>query len=221
EALANDRLFRAPTAAETLKRILESAPRPLGHVAPAIDEVLRRALATDREARYPSAIAFGTALRDAAEANRLLASADRVGSCVRDLLAAELDERRRAIRARAEPSSITRRSAPRQAREETEILDEPTQAVPRPRPRLFLLGIFALIALALAVVYADMRPRPTTLAVGLPEVEITPSAEVEAPEVKVSATAEPVPAPPPVISKPRAVPKPTPSTAPTFDPNPY
>jgi serine/threonine-protein kinase len=65
EMLAGDRLFRAPTDKETLERVTACVIPPLGNVPPAVETVLRRALARDPANRFPNARAFHEALVDA------------------------------------------------------------------------------------------------------------------------------------------------------------
>ena len=74
ELLAGERPFKADDVTAILYKIVNEEPRlpelgALGELGPRLAETLRRALAKDVEARYPSASAFGDALRAIHEAS--------------------------------------------------------------------------------------------------------------------------------------------------------
>ena len=93
EALTSRRLFAGQDVAETLGRIASGkveAPslfRP--EIPPALDAVLLRALASEREQRFPTAIAFAEAIEGAVQ----VASAREIGAWVESNAALGLDER--------------------------------------------------------------------------------------------------------------------------------
>jgi len=98
EALANRRLFKGTDELDTMRRILSLEPTPpLGEVVsidPTVGAVIARGLARDPSKRFPTARSFGDALEKAARDAELLATPTEVSTAVRELLAAELQERR-------------------------------------------------------------------------------------------------------------------------------
>ncbi len=83
EALTGRRLFYAESEAQTVYALLERPivkPSAVAEVPPAVDEVVMRALAREREARYESA----SAMADAIEASSTLASRGDVAAWVND-----------------------------------------------------------------------------------------------------------------------------------------
>jgi serine/threonine-protein kinase len=101
EALAGTHLFRAGGDGETLQRVLACQVPRLAVVktelAP-LDAVVAKALARDPDARYASAEAFGEALERAAAPHAFVATHLSVGRFVREVVGAQLEERRRLVR---------------------------------------------------------------------------------------------------------------------------
>lgn len=100
-ALTGKHPFRGPNDAATLHAILTAEippPSEVGLKPPAcLDEVVLRALARDRDARFESAQAFGDALRRVALEHDLLGSPSEVAAWVEETFGKELTERRRRI----------------------------------------------------------------------------------------------------------------------------
>jgi serine/threonine-protein kinase len=107
ESLANQRLFRAPTEMETMRRVAMKEAPPVSSVAPwagaAFDAVVARALEKAPERRFPTARALAEALDAAARRADHVASPGEVGDHVRAVVAEELGTRRAAMRGRAAP----------------------------------------------------------------------------------------------------------------------
>jgi serine/threonine-protein kinase len=110
EVLAGTRLFRGQHEAETMKRIVEYSPPPISELSPSLgsglDEVVQMALAKSREARFDNMLAMASALESSARAAGLVAGHREVADVVRAAVGADVEERRRVVRARlaSEPS---------------------------------------------------------------------------------------------------------------------
>jgi len=96
ELCTGRRLFRAPSDAETLKMILEGDyPRPSEvnpRVSPALEAVILKALAPDREARYQSARELQADLEAVARADHIPVSKVALGAWMTMLFAEHLAE---------------------------------------------------------------------------------------------------------------------------------
>jgi len=192
ESLAGKRLFRGSNDAETIDRV-QHAPIPrvseIADVGNALDDVVARALARDRDARFATAEAFGATLQDAARAAALVATAADVGAHVRSVAGDEI-ERRRAAARDAKPIAI----------------DEPTSAalaatrVDVPRPRTQRTGI--AIAAGVGVV--------AILAIGGATLLRTAASDARDPAPSASAPASSSPASSSAVS---TTPAPSTSTA--------
>lgn len=105
EALTGRRLFVADTEAGVVMKVIEapiSRARAFSpNVSPELDEVCLRALDRDPAKRFSSARSMASALERAAAHAGLLADSHEVADRVRQLFAAEIEHRRRAIRAHA------------------------------------------------------------------------------------------------------------------------
>ncbi len=118
EVLTGERLFRGRSESETMRRIMEYRPPPVSSVVPALgsalDSVLDMALAKSREARFVDILAMASGLESAARGAGLLAGHREVVDVVRAAVGDELEERRRAIRARLadEPSIASAQTEP-------------------------------------------------------------------------------------------------------------
>jgi serine/threonine protein kinase len=103
ELLTGKRLFKRPSTYDTYKAIVEArAPTPseVNHeLDPALDEVVMKALARDREDRYPSAEAFGEALARALHRRGQAVSAGMVATFFEQYLGKEMREHAERMRA--------------------------------------------------------------------------------------------------------------------------
>jgi tRNA A-37 threonylcarbamoyl transferase component Bud32 len=109
EALASQRLFRGNNEADTLRRVVTLTAPALSSVADlpvTLDLVLGKALSKAPDARHLSMHAFATELF-AGSAGIVAADHAEVGEVVRDLMGAELAQRRNVIRAIADPEQAT------------------------------------------------------------------------------------------------------------------
>ena len=86
EMLAMRRLFHGKTDYETVKMIQDARPQPLSPLHPDVDDVLettvQRALAADREERFPTAEALGQSLAAYADWQELSADLGPLGALV-------------------------------------------------------------------------------------------------------------------------------------------
>src|SRR5262249_20790750 len=102
EALAQRRLFRGGSDADTIRRVGLVAPPLLSRVAPEIgshlDNVIQRALEKDAARRWGSVRAFAAALEGAARRADRIATSAEVGAYVRDVVGETLHRRRERIR---------------------------------------------------------------------------------------------------------------------------
>jgi serine/threonine-protein kinase len=105
EALTGRRLFVADTEAGIVMKVIEgpiSTARAFSpNVSPELDDVCLRALDRDPAKRYSSAREMAHALERAAAQAGMLADSHEVADRIRQLFAAEIEHRRRAIRAHA------------------------------------------------------------------------------------------------------------------------
>jgi serine/threonine protein kinase len=103
ELLTGKRLFKRPSTYDTYRAIVESqtpAPSEMQHeLDPALDEVVMRALARDRDQRYPSAEAFGEALARALHRRGQAVSAGLVATFFEQHFAKEMREHAERMRA--------------------------------------------------------------------------------------------------------------------------
>jgi serine/threonine-protein kinase len=214
--LSGQRLFAGGDMTETIAEVLRGAIPPLAHfradVPAALEAVLHRAMAKDREHRWPSAQAFAEALEQAAPR---VATAREVGDWVRFLAGPALDARAAEVRAMEAAIAGARRE---------EAWSEPQRTVIRGRHPFRWAAAAVLVAAALGalvVVRALARPSsegaaatedsapegaPVPADVTLPATGAEPAVAVPgsagAPAAPAASTAEPgssarVPAAPP------------------------
>ncbi len=102
EALANRRLFRGESGADTMLLVTTHEAEPLDVVAPhvpaAFGPIVARALAKNPDARYATAAELGEALEQAARANGVDLGPAVVSQTVRELHGSDLDARRAVLR---------------------------------------------------------------------------------------------------------------------------
>ncbi|MEZ4231697.1 MAG: serine/threonine-protein kinase [Polyangiaceae bacterium] len=177
EALTSRRLFAGQDVAETLGRIASGkveAPslfRP--EIPPALDAVLLRALASEREQRFPTAIAFAEAIEGAVQ----VASAREIGAWVESNAALGLDERSQRLSDVESSShivpkqvSLSQPSAPVSGRSSIPMdspdLDSARTLVVAPRPPSALRKVLGFAAAALGgavvVLLIVLLMRPNT-----------------------------------------------------------
>ncbi|MEM1034226.1 MAG: protein kinase [Myxococcota bacterium] len=112
EMLAQRRLFKGKTEAETLKRLLEDVVPDIRRYAPtmpeALNRVCQRALARDPEQRYATAAAMADELEGAAAATLGLATHREVGALMGERYGADAHEQRDAVRSwlQATPTTL-------------------------------------------------------------------------------------------------------------------
>lgn len=103
------RLYRCGSPAETVRRITsEDAPPPSSvcdDYPPALEAIVLRALARDREQRYASAFELQRALELFALDHQLVTSGSRIAELMAELFADELEDER--ARLEAEPREVT------------------------------------------------------------------------------------------------------------------
>jgi serine/threonine protein kinase len=114
ECITGERLFEAPTEAETVTRVLRHSIEPPSTMRPEIsidlDEVCLRALERDPERRFQNAADFGDAVRSAGAP---LAAASDVGRLVQDLAAESISKQRESLaRARSAPRTTAAPAVP-------------------------------------------------------------------------------------------------------------
>jgi hypothetical protein len=152
EALTGDSLFDRETDFLIWKAISEE-PIPLAtsrrpELPAAIDHVLAKALARDREYRHPSTTSFASEL--AAVAGRPFTAAE-IATTLRSACAAKLDDRARAIAAVTSKRPPSAGDTVRDAAETTSMLmRRESVAVKRPKRRTWLV-VAAAIAVAGAI----------------------------------------------------------------------
>jgi serine/threonine-protein kinase len=108
ETLSGKRLFDAPSEAEVLSKVLLCRVPRLEECAPALSEVLERALERDSEARFPTALSMADAL-EACGVATVAECADWVHQCTADTAAAReqaLTSLEKAIVASSEPRRL-------------------------------------------------------------------------------------------------------------------
>ncbi|HEY3500765.1 MAG TPA: protein kinase [Polyangiaceae bacterium] len=102
EAVAGQRLFTADTEAAIVLKVIEAPIPPLREVAPdtppELEAICARALQRDPAARYASAREMAADLERVAAPRGLLADSHEVSDLIRQSFAAEIDQRRKAIR---------------------------------------------------------------------------------------------------------------------------
>ncbi len=110
ECLASKRLFRGNTDAEVLRSLVEHPIPRLREVAPgypqALDDVVARALRRPVDERFDTAAEFAEALEEAAEPLGI-ATPKAVGAYVRELVAPQLEDIQRRVRAFAESRPVS------------------------------------------------------------------------------------------------------------------
>jgi serine/threonine protein kinase len=187
EAFAGERLFRAPTELETLKRVVAARIPPLASIRPELaplDAVIARALARVPSERYPTVGAFAIELEEVARAHELVGSHAEVAALVSELFGEELTERRRLLR--AAPSLPVQ--APPSVRDgvDTASLLSRVHAVAPLWRRMYAAIAIAFIAMMIGVVVVAMKRAPTDR----PASAATSVASSEAPAPR-SSEAEP------------------------------
>ncbi len=198
EAVARRRLFRGENDGETLDRIqtmtapslTETAAAHLGDAVVDLDAVVTRALAKDRDLRYPTVAALAADLEKVVRAHDLGATHGDVRDAFAPSLRSALEERRRTVQSASiatestrppelpSPSvpppsvsqSVTRSSVSRSA--------PASPAPPRARAAVILVAL-AVLAGAIAVVASVTRP-PRVATVTVPgEPRALPRASAE------------------------------------------
>jgi serine/threonine-protein kinase len=180
EALARRRLFDRTTDFQIWKAITEEAVPPLDAFGPDVDRVVQRALARDREARYPSMRELANALREAAVPFGGAATADEIGVLVRDLCKDELAQRATLVR---RVTSVEARPPEEPSATMSISLRGDSLVIDRPRRRLWpLLFAGALLAATVAIaVYATRSPAARVAALTPPpRVASQPIAVIDA-----------------------------------------
>jgi serine/threonine protein kinase len=111
ETLAQRRLFKGDSEAETLNRVLYEEIPTLRSAVPtipaALDAIAMKALTRDADKRFASCAEMADALEKAATSLKALATQKDVATCVNEVMATELEQQRDAVRvwmARSEPS---------------------------------------------------------------------------------------------------------------------
>jgi eukaryotic-like serine/threonine-protein kinase len=133
EALARRRLFRGENDAETLDNIqrmdapsLTETAAELGTAAVDLDAVVTRALAKDRDARFPTIAALSADLERVVRAHDLAATHGDVRDAFPPSLRASLDDRRKRVQSANAITESTRHSSP------------PSSRAPAPAPQFFV-----------------------------------------------------------------------------------
>ena len=216
EALAGQRLFKTDSNLLTLERVRDAQvpPLPEGRVPPALEAVVRQALARDPAERFPDARAMQLAL--ATFVGDVEAQRDRLAELVTEALAAERVEEASRRLALAPPpvvadeDALTTVAAPPVAPREVLApspappavvsVPPPTQPAERRPPRVIWLIPAALIALAVALwpQSAPTKAQETTLpapAAPIAPVETapTPVTPSTAPTTPTTPAATPAP----------------------------
>ena len=135
EALAQRRLFRGETEAETVQRLLSHVPEPISSIVPELaplDDVIACALAREPGGRFQNIAAMGLALETAAGEAGLLGTHADVAAAVSSLVGAELEARRAQVREKLanEPTLASLMGLPRPADVAATIVDEPPPSPP-------------------------------------------------------------------------------------------
>ncbi|MFO0682885.1 MAG: protein kinase [Sandaracinus sp.] len=213
-ALTGHHPFRAENDASTIHNVIGGTiPLPSTFGAPlALDRVVMRALERDREARWPTAQAFGDALREVALAEGLLGAPAEVAAWVQETLGDELSKRRRLIAATADPPTRSGTvalprlwSTPDTTGSRNAAAPAPTSSPPPARARMVPWIAAAILGVALgtlALVWSKESPPA--------EEGAAPTAE----PTREASTAEPGPAterevPSTPAPAPEALPEPT------------
>ena len=123
EGVTGQRLFTADTEAAIVLKVIEAPIPPLREVAPEtppeLEAICARALQRDPAARYASAREMAADLERVAVPRGLLADSHEVSDLIRQTFAAEIDQRRKAIRRHIQ--SIGPNSGPITLREAYEL----------------------------------------------------------------------------------------------------
>ncbi|HEV7555238.1 MAG TPA: serine/threonine-protein kinase [Kofleriaceae bacterium] len=195
EALTGDSLFDRETDFLIWKAISEE-PIPLAtsrrpELPPAIDHLLAKALARDREYRHPSTTSFASEL--VAIARRPFTNAE-IATTLRSACAAKLDDRARAIAAVTSNRPPSAGDTVRDAAETTSMLmRRESVAVNRPKRRTWLVVAAAIAVIgAVAIGVAIGRISSDAIAVAPADaMVVTASPDATAPlEVAVDAIEE-------------------------------
>ena len=200
EALAGRRLFRRESPADSLYAIVNAPIPRLDAVVPSIPQdyadAVETALQRDLERRWPTARAFGEALRRALRAEAASPTPAMVAEWMDDLFVGGREDKRALLRRASElPPEVV-----------VDDPDEPVEAVP-PRPSMARrIGVAAAIALAalalvgggIAVGMSVNAPDTTAIvATAPPSDELAAAEEDPAPdppaEVEPADSADPVP----------------------------
>lgn len=107
ELTTKHRLYRCPSPLETVRRITsEDAPPPSSvceDYPPALEVIVLRALARDREHRYASALELQRALEVFALDHQLVTSSSRIAELMAELFAKELEDERTRLESKPPP----------------------------------------------------------------------------------------------------------------------
>ena len=102
EALTGDRLFHGDGESDTFSKVLKKPIPPLGTALPGLpapfEGVLARALARDRDERYPTAVAFADEIERVARRTGLVATHRDVAGYLQSVLGKEVSAQREAVR---------------------------------------------------------------------------------------------------------------------------
>ncbi len=218
ECLASKRLFRGTTDAEVLRSLLEHPIPRLREVSPAfpqaLDDVVARALRRPVDERFDTAAEFAEALEEAAEPLGI-ASPKVVGAYLREIVAPQVEEVQRRIRAWSEapramppapaPGKVSPEDSSVRARSGTPVVvpqrfpsSPDTGTTSTRRPVLIAIAAAALVLIGASVATATLlfaNSRASSAAASAtPTVDHpTATATVEAPTATASATASATP----------------------------
>jgi len=155
EALTGRRLFDRDSDFQIWKAITEEPIPPTGH--PALDRVLARAVARDREQRYPTALELARDL-EAAGACRHAEIADAVRAHCGDALAELKRKIEVAVKGRSEPTPEASLGDSQAAAETVSMLmRKDSVVVAHPRRRWWPAALGALAVATVAVIAVAMR----------------------------------------------------------------
>lgn len=198
EALAGKRLFGGEDERSAIGKILHGTPEPPGTAHPALDAVVVRGLARDRDARFSTADEMARAIEEALTP----AAPSKVGQWVEALADAELADRKRAMAA-LEKANVANPVRP----DDDETKSSQALAVAPPPPRkdarwVVALAVGLLGALGIGTTFF-LRERTSATAHDLATVTTPATAADAAAAPLVTASVAP--------SAPASIPAPSPS----------
>lgn len=161
EILTRRRLFRGETDGQTLAKIMGGAKQSPSERDPtiphSISEVVMRALASNPDGRYATAIEFGDALEAAAERSGVLLAKPRDVATVISSLNIPAPSLENVRMPAGEPVSVSTESKVLHA----VVASSPPQPIHKPKRRiaLFALSSAAFVAVAVVTIVLALRPR--------------------------------------------------------------